>query len=135
MAISFVVFMVAVAVAIVVAKRQGWQAPAIGRQTAPVAKESDDAADRRRGRRLSGNYNLLYDYLEHRYADTVVLTFAQMEDLVGFGLPDEARTDSQWWTLANADSDSPIHSNAWILSRRVAAPNLSARTVAFERTS
>ena len=36
---------------------------------------------------MPGTYQSLYEYLEHRYANTVVLTFAQIEDLLGFPLP------------------------------------------------
>ena len=36
----------------------------------------------------SGTYRLLYKYLQDRYADTVVLTFGQIESIVGFALPD-----------------------------------------------
>lgn len=35
----------------------------------------------------------LYTYLEHRYASTVVLTFAQLETLLGRALPEAARTE------------------------------------------
>jgi hypothetical protein len=31
---------------------------------------------------MPGEYELLYQYLENRYANTVVLTFAQIEDLL-----------------------------------------------------
>jgi hypothetical protein len=37
---------------------------------------------------MPGTYTSLYQYLENRYANTVVLTFAQIEDLLGFPLPD-----------------------------------------------
>ena len=50
---------------------------------------------------MPGKYRSLYQYLEHRYANTVVLTFAQIEDLLGFTLPDSARVDQKWW--ANKD--------------------------------
>ena len=36
------------------------------------------------GRVMSGTYLLLDTYLAERYADTVVLTFAQIEDVLGF---------------------------------------------------
>jgi hypothetical protein len=49
---------------------------------------------------MSGKYLLLYKYLENRYADTVVLTFGQIESLLGFALPDQARLDQHWWTSA-----------------------------------
>ena len=43
------------------------------------------------GRAMTGRYLLLYKYLENRYANMVVLTFAEIEDLLGFALPDQAR--------------------------------------------
>lgn len=73
----------------------------------------------------------LYKYLNERYADAVVLTFAEVEDLLGFSLPALARLSESWWT-------SPAHDDArladsWILASRTARPNLPALTVAFER--
>jgi hypothetical protein len=81
-----------------------------------------------------GIYGPLYQYLEHRYADTVVLTFEQMEDLLGFALPAPARTDSAWWTHSDGEATaSPHHSEAWRLAHRTAKPNLPAGNVLFER--
>jgi hypothetical protein len=85
---------------------------------------------------MSGKYLSLYTYLVNRYANTVVLTFAEVEDLLGFSLPDLARLHQEWWT--NADhpiSDRPNHSDSWILANRTATPNLRARTVVFDRVS
>src|SRR5215203_2117112 len=48
-------------------------------------------------RRQAGPDQLLFDYLEERYAQTVVLTFQQIEDLLGSGLPEPARRDGAWW--------------------------------------
>jgi hypothetical protein len=84
---------------------------------------------------MSGTYLLLYNYLDKRYANTVVLTFAQIEDLLGFTLPDQARLQREWWTKAELDTAGPTHSDSWILASRTATPNLSAQTVAFERPS
>jgi hypothetical protein len=82
----------------------------------------------------AGVYGPLCDYLEHRYADVVVLTFAQMEDLLGFALPAPARTDAAWWTHGDGDAAaSPHHSEAWRLAHRTARPNLPAGNVVFER--
>jgi len=81
----------------------------------------------------SGKYLLLYEYLEHRYADTVVLTFAQIEDLVGSALPDRARRQGAWWTDPEADLTGARHSDCWTLAKRTATPNLTAQIVAFER--
>ena len=84
-------------------------------------------------RAMSGNYLLLYKYLENRYANTVVLTFAEIEDLLGFALPGPARLRREWWTDAETDVAGSPHSDSWILARRTAVPNMVARTVAFER--
>jgi hypothetical protein len=46
---------------------------------------------------MPGEHKSLYQYLENRYANTVVLTFAQIEDLLGFTLPDSARVHQEWW--------------------------------------
>ena len=84
---------------------------------------------------MSGKYLLLYRYLQNRYADTVVLTFGQIESLLGFALPDQARLNQQWWTNAEVTTAGTNHSDSWILASRVATPNLQAQTVAFERAS
>jgi hypothetical protein len=41
-------------------------------------------------------YRALYTYLEHRYASVVVLSFEQIEALLGFALPTRARTEREW---------------------------------------
>jgi len=87
------------------------------------------------GRVMSGKYLLLYRYLEDRYANTVVLTFAEIEDLLGFALPDQARLHQEWWTDAETTVAGPNYSDSWILASRTAVPNLVARTVVFERAA
>ena len=44
----------------------------------------------------AGEDQLLYTYLRDRYANRVVLTFAEIEDLLGFALPDPARLQRGW---------------------------------------
>jgi hypothetical protein len=82
---------------------------------------------------VSGKYLVLYEYLQNRYADTVVLTFAQIESLLGCPLPDQARLNRQWWTNAAVTPAGADYADCWILARRVATPNLLAQNVAFER--
>ena len=74
-----------------------------------------------------------YDYLERRYATTVVLTFLDIEALLGFSLPNAARSDRTWWTGTVVGADR--HTEAWAAARRTATPNLSVQTVAFERAA
>jgi hypothetical protein len=85
---------------------------------------------------MSGKYLSLYTYLLNRYANSVVLTFAEIEDLLGFSLPDLARLHQEWWTNAEHPiGDRPSHSDSWLLASRTAKPNLRARTVVFDRVS
>jgi hypothetical protein len=84
----------------------------------------------------SGEYQSLYTYLANRYAHTIVLTFAEIEDLLGFSLPEVARLRPEWWTTAAPKTAGrPNCSDAWTLASRTAKPNLLAQTVAFERAS
>jgi len=76
-------------------------------------------------------YWAFHEYLEHRYAQTVVLTFRDIEALLGFALPTAARNDRAWWTGAVTSADR--HAEAWAAARRTATPNLAAQTVAFDR--
>jgi hypothetical protein len=81
----------------------------------------------------SGKSAPLHKYLADRYADAVVLTFAEIEDLAGFALPDLARRSSDWWTAPDPDTSRSCFADSWIQADRTARPNLGARTVAFLR--
>ena len=78
----------------------------------------------------------LFDYLESRYANRIVLTFGQIEDLLGSALPAEALFDREWWTAAvDVEEGTAKCSDSWLLAHRSATPNLPARTVLFARGS
>ena len=102
---------------------------------APHPREPAAEGATLQGRVMSGKYLLLYRYLANRYANTVVLTFAEIEDLLGFALPDQARLHQEWWTDVEAGLAGPTYSDSWILASRTAVPNLMARTVVFERAA
>ena len=80
---------------------------------------------------IAAEYRVLHKYLKERYAEVVVLTFSQIEDLLGAALPLLARTESRWWTDP-ADGAASVQSS-WIQASRTATPNLFARSVRFER--
>ena len=82
---------------------------------------------------MSGKYLSLYKYLDVRFADRVVLKFTEIEDLLGFALPDLARVSEDWWTTPDPSAASPRFSDSWILAKRTARPNLLALTVIFDR--
>jgi hypothetical protein len=77
-------------------------------------------------------YRPLHKYLVDRFADIVVLRFDEIEDLLGFVLPQAARVQPDWWATRDAAS-ATAQSHAWTEANRSATANLSARTVAFER--
>lgn len=81
--------------------------------------------------RVPTEYRSLHSYLVHRHAVVVVLTFDQIEALMGVALPAPASTERDWWMDAAMRTNR--HSEAWLDAGRTAAPNLSARTVTFER--
>jgi len=97
------------------------------------APDRDAGRAPRRAATVHGKYASLHLYLVNRYADKVVLTFGQLEDLLGSPLPDSARVEQEWWTSPNKDAGKSSCSDAWVLAGRTASPNLMARTVAFER--
>ena len=107
------------------------------RTTSPVTPPGPTAAPApsavARGRVKAGPYRLLHDYLRDRFADTVVLTFDQIEDLIGLALPSEARSDAGWWSLPPAVPTDAHWSDAWVLASRTARANLQAKTVIFDR--
>jgi hypothetical protein len=78
---------------------------------------------------------MLYEYLEKRFADTTVLTFQQLQDLLGVALPTRALTDPTWWSDTGKGASDTLWSDAWTLANRTARPNLRAGTVIFERVS
>lgn len=75
----------------------------------------------------------LFEYLDKRYADTVVLTFQQIRDLLGAELPATALTDPAWWTDTDGGASDAHWSTAWTMAHRTARPNLQASIVAFDR--
>src|SRR5688572_2255640 len=86
-----------------------------------------------RPRADTGEYRLIYKYLRDRFADRIVLTFSEMEDLLGFSLPESARLDKEWWGVAAGAADRTAQSDSWTLAGRTATVNLSAQNVLFER--
>ncbi|HEY6358354.1 MAG TPA: hypothetical protein VIX35_08910 [Vicinamibacterales bacterium] len=81
---------------------------------------------------VAGGYAPLQKYLTDRYAERVVLTFAEIEDLIGFTLPALAR-EQAWWAEPIADGPRSDQSRSWTQAHRTATPNLQARKVLFER--
>jgi hypothetical protein len=102
------------------------------RRPARHKKLEADAANTE-GSPISDKSAPLHKYLDDRYADAVVLTFAEIEDLIGFALPELARLSNDWWTTPDPNATHSCFADSWILAKRTARPNLRALTVAFDR--
>jgi hypothetical protein len=70
-------------------------------------------------------YDVLSQFLDNRCA-TVVLRLSEMEDILGFKLPGQARVQPDWWANQNSDQ-----SGCWITAKRIATPDLTSQTVTF----
>src|SRR5687767_2675293 len=62
---------------------------------------------------IPAEYLPLHKYLDGRYADTVVLTFSEIEDLIGITLPELARTDKTWWDNGGEGGTATSQSQSW----------------------
>jgi hypothetical protein len=82
---------------------------------------------------VPAEYAGLHKYLRDRFAETVVLTFSEIEDLMGGALPHSAREQPEWWT--RPDADSAPQTPTWTAAGRTAVPNFPARIVTFERVA
>lgn len=73
-------------------------------------------------------YDALRDHLTSRTGDTVNMTFAEVEEIVG-PLPPTARSTRQWWA-----NDSKVQAKAWRAAGwHVGSTNLTAERVVFDR--
>ena len=76
-----------------------------------------------------GKYDALGRFLKEKDADELNLTFAEIERILGFTLPDSARKFPAWW--AN-DASAGRHASSWLSAgAKTQRLNLTAETVAF----
>ena len=106
-----------------------WKRPA-GSVAAPSSPAPDPVSA---GAGDAGRYQALYVYLRDRYADRVVLSFADIEALLGFALPEPARQACDWWAGPDTAARASAQSGAWTLASRSAIVNVGARHVVFDR--
>lgn len=78
-------------------------------------------------------YHSLQQYLDGRYANTVVLLFKEIEDILGFALPGAAWLQPEWWANPTPAVAASEQSLSWTNSQRTAGVNLAARKVTFTR--
>lgn len=82
-----------------------------------------------------GKYAPLYRFLCARAAPTWRATFAEIEAILGFGLPDSARLHRPWWSNQRKGGGHS-HALAWQgAGWRTRAVDLDGETLVFERLS
>ncbi len=96
--------------------------PGSGNGSVPVHKTRSDTSE----------YRLLHKYLRDRFANRLVLSFSEIEDILGFALPESARLQEEWWATGTAAHES-VQSDSWTLASRTATVNMAAQNVMFER--
>ena len=79
-------------------------------------------------------YDPLRDHLSAQRASSIVLDFAEVEQIIGRPLPRSARTHREWWANEKNPSTSHVQCRAWQAAGYEALPNLSEEVVTFKRT-
>jgi hypothetical protein len=96
--------------------------PGSGASGSPSTTRADD-----------GEYRLLHKYLRDRFANRLVLSFSEIEDILGFSLPESARQQQEWWATDESVARGSAQSESWTLASRTATVNMAAQNVMFER--
>ncbi len=77
-------------------------------------------------------YNTLTRYLEQKTSQSLVLSFSEIDRIVG-GLPPSARKHREWWENEKPGG-SHVQSNAWLTGGySVDTVDLGRETVTFSR--
>jgi hypothetical protein len=77
-------------------------------------------------------YDPLYKWLQANSAPRISVTFKQIEEILGFRLPNTARKDPAWWANEKSVTSRHVQCRAW-LDAGFHTENLSIpkETVAF----
>jgi len=82
---------------------------------------------------MTSKYDGLANHLVALGAATIILTFAEIEAIVG-PLPETARRSVEWWGVTVSGRDNNAHALGWWHAGYVAErPDFTAQTVTFRR--
>lgn len=76
----------------------------------------------------SSKYEPLYKFLKLKDTNRVVMTFSDLEDVLGFTLPPTALRQDQWWVNNNSQH---TQANSWLNAGFRAVPKLNEKKVEF----
>ena len=81
---------------------------------------------------VQGEYARLYLCLRSRAWREWQVSFEEIESVLGFNLPDSARSDRQWWSNSGSQRGHD-HTMAWLLAGwKVKSVDLERETLVFE---
>ena len=83
--------------------------------------------------RGAAKYDPLRDHLASLKSSSVVLSFAEVERVIGAALPPSARTHAEWRANEASLAATHVQCRAWMRAGYDASPNLSAEIVTFTR--
>ena len=82
-----------------------------------------------------GKYDPLRKYLANCGKDEILMTFADMERIIGSPLPKSAVSHAEWWANESNDSSRHSHAKAWYNAGYKARANRPEKKVVFFKTN
>lgn len=78
-----------------------------------------------------GKYDPLEKYLANYGKEEIIMTFADIERIIGFSLPASAVNHAEWWANESKDSSFHSHAKAWRSAGYQVRANRPERKVVF----
>lgn len=85
----------------------------------------NDQSDRKEKNQLKNKYEPLRKFLEHEGSESIIMSLSDVEDVLGFKLPNSANKQVAWWSGART------HVFSWIEAGYKAKPRLEVGKVEF----
>ena len=76
-------------------------------------------------------YDALYEHLAAHEGERLVMSFDDVDEVLGCGLPPSGRRHREWWA---SHDDRHVQARAWLDAGFRADPDMRERAVTFERT-
>jgi hypothetical protein len=80
-------------------------------------------------------YDPLGRHLMQQSEDEVLLTFAQIEGMIGGALPASARNHLEWWANETNPRTTHVQARAWLDAGFKTSVDLNRQRVMFRRTA
>jgi hypothetical protein len=78
-------------------------------------------------------YDPLYKWLSRCKQTSARMSFSELEQILGFPLPDTATLRPQWWANEQSSKTRHVQCKAWLDAGFNAHPNLSDEIVVFTK--